>query len=294
MKIKCLLLFVSCFAIFSCNRNGNEADAYGNFEAVETTVSSEIGGRIIFLGVNEGDKLHVGEFVAQIDTANLHLQKQKLIAQRNAVSSKFPSLVAQVEIYQEQLNTIEKEKERITQLLEDGAATQKQLDDIIGQINVKNKQIESVKSQNAPIFAELEVIDASIALLNDQIKRALIINPISGTVLNKFAEQYELIAPGRSIYKIANLTEITLRAYISEPQLTEIAIGDSVKIGFDTNNNKMNYCEGVVYWISNKAEFTPKIIQTREERVNLVYAIKIRVNNEAGNLKIGMPAEVYF
>jgi len=294
MKIKCLLLFVSCFAIFSCNRNGNEADAYGNFEAVETTVSSEIGGRIIFLGVNEGDKLHVGEFVAQIDTANLHLQKQKLIAQRNAVSSKFPSLVAQVEIYQEQLNTIEKEKERITQLLEDGAATQKQLDDIIGQINVINKQIESVKSQNAPIFAELEVIDASIALLNDQIKRALIINPISGTVLNKFAEQYELIAPGRSIYKIANLTEITLRAYISEPQLTEIAIGDSVKIGFDTNNNKMNYCEGVVYWISNKAEFTPKIIQTREERVNLVYAIKIRVNNEAGNLKIGMPAEVYF
>jgi len=294
MKIKCLLLFVSCFAIFSCNRNGNEADAYGNFEAVETTVSSEIGGRIIFLGVNEGDKLHVGEFVAQIDTANLHLQKQKLIAQRNAVSSKFPSLVAQVEIYQEQLNTIEKEKERITQLLEDGAATQKQLDDIIGQINVINKQIESVKSQNAPIFAELEVIDASIALLNDQIKRALIINPISGTVLNKFAEQYELIAPGRSIYKIASLTEITLRAYISEPQLTELAIGDTVKIGFDTNNNKMDYCQGVVYWISDKAEFTPKIIQTREERVNLVYAIKIRVNNEAGNLKIGMPAEVYF
>jgi HlyD family secretion protein len=293
MKIRCLLFVVSLFAILSCNRNGNDVDAFGNFEAVETTISSEISGRIVFLGINEGDNLDAGELVAQIDTTNLFLQKQKLIAQKTAVSSKFPSLVAQVEIYQEQINSLEKEKHRITQLLEDGAATQKQLDDVNGQINVINKQIENVKSQNVPIFAELEVIDASIELLNDQISRATILNPISGTVLNKFAEQHELIAPGRSLYKIANLNEITLRAYISETQLSEISIGDTVKIGFD-NNRDMEYCEGVVYWISSKAEFTPKIIQTREERVNLVYAIKIRISNDAGKLKIGMPAEVYF
>jgi HlyD family secretion protein len=293
MKIRCLLFVVSLFAILSCNRNGNDVDAFGNFEAVETTISSEISGRIVFLGINEGDNLDAGELVAQIDTTNLFLQKQKLIAQKTAVSSKFPSLVAQVEIYQEQINSLEKEKHRITQLLEDGAATQKQLDDVNGQINVINKQIENVKLQNVPIFAELEVIDASIELLNDQISRATILNPISGTVLNKFAEQHELIAPGRSLYKIANLNEITLRAYISETQLSEISIGDTVKIGFD-NNRDMEYCEGVVYWISSKAEFTPKIIQTREERVNLVYAIKIRISNDAGKLKIGMPAEVYF
>lgn len=293
MKIRYLFLLIPLFAIFACNRNGNSADAYGNFEAVETTISSEISGRIIFLGINEGDYLDSGEFIAQIDTMNLHLQKQKLIAQKTAVSSKFPSLLAQVEIYKEQINSLEKEKQRITQLLEDGAATQKQFDDIVGQINVINKQIENVKSQNAPIFAELEVIDASIELLNDQISRTTILNPISGTVLNKFAEQHELIAPGRSLYKIADLKEITLRAYISETQLSEIVIGDTVKIGFD-NNRDMDYCEGVVYWISDKSEFTPKIIQTREERVNLVYAIKIRVNNKAGKLKIGMPAEVYF
>jgi HlyD family secretion protein len=293
MKIRCLLFVVSLFAILSCNRNGNDVDAFGNFEAVETTISSEISGRIVFLGINEGDNLDAGELVAQIDTTNLFLQKQKLIAQKTAVSSKFPSLVAQVEIYQEQINSLEKEKHRITQLLEDGAATQKQLDDVNGQINVINKQIENVKLQNVPIFAELEVIDASIELLNDQISRATILNPISGTVLNKFAEQHELIAPGRSLYKIANLNKITLRAYISETQLSEISIGDTVKIGFD-NNRDMEYCEGVVYWISSKAEFTPKIIQTREERVNLVYAIKIRISNDAGKLKIGMPAEVYF
>lgn len=294
MKIKTTLSILILFIlVVSCKNSQPDADAYGNFEAETLNVSSEVAGKLLEFNIKEGDVLEVGEVVGQVDTITVHLQIMQLEAKKQAVSARFPAILTQVAVLEQQLHTLDIEKLRLENLLADKAATPKQLDDVNGQYRIIESQIENVKSQNAPIFAELAVIDASIDLLSDQLKRAEIVNPVKGTVLDKFAKASEMLMPGKTLYKLANLDEITLRAYVSETQLSEIMLGDTVTVAIDNNENGMSEFKGVIYWVSPKAEFTPKIIQTRKERVNLVYAFKIKLSNN-GSMKIGMPAEVYF
>ena len=190
-----------------------------------------------------------------------------------------------------QLKTAKISQNRIKNLIKENAGTQQQLDDINGKIDVINQQIKSIEIQNAPVVNELKSIDVQISQLEDQLQKSLIKNPIEGTVLVKYAEPNEITSYGKPLYKIADLSTMQLKVYISEKQLASIKIGQKVTVKIDSNNDLKNY-DGTISWISSEAEFTPKIIQTKEERVNLVYAVKVDVKND-GSLKIGMPAEMW-
>ena len=288
-----LILTISFFLITSCGNKNGEADAYGNFEAVETIISSQTAGTILKCNINEGDVLQTGETAYIIDTLSLLLQQQQILSQKNAVSSKFSSIIAQVDVLNQQKKVLLKEQNRVNNLLKDSAATQKQLDDINGKMNILNTQIHQVKTQNQSLFQELKVFDAQTKSILNLIQKSTIINPINGTVLVKYSEQFEITAPGKPLYKIADLSEIILRAYISGTQLGEIKIGQTVDVFIDKTEDENTKYAGTISWISDKSEFTPKIIQTKEERVNLVYAVKIKVKND-GSIKIGMPGEVQF
>ena len=277
----------------SCSNRNKLSDAYGNFEAVQVTISSESAGKIHYLNVEEGSQLDSGIIVALIDTTDLYLKKLQLKSQKKAVSVKSSSVVSQIAVQQQQKANLMVEKNRITKLIADKAATPKQLDDINGAIELVDKQVESIKTQNAGITEEMEVIDRQIAQVNESIHKCYIRNPVKGTVLSKYAEAGEIAAPGRALYKIADLSVMELKVYVSGTQLPAVKQGQQVEVLIDKDQKTNRKMSGVVSWISPKAEFTPKIIQTKEERVNLVYAIKIRVPND-GNLKIAMPAEVNF
>jgi HlyD family secretion protein len=281
------------FIAASCKKNNQRADAYGNFEAKETVISSQTPGMIIKCNIEEGEELNVGDTAYICDPYSYKLQKEQILTQKSAVSSKFSGILAQVDVLNKQKEVLLKEEERIQKLLKDNAATQKQLDDITGKIDILEKQILQVKTQHQNLFDELKVFDSQINTVNDYIHKTRIINPIKGRVLVKYAEQYEITAPGKPLYKIADLSEIILRAYISGSQLNEIQIGQTVSVFIDNSENNTKKYSGKITWISDKAEFTPKIIQTKEERVNLVYAVKIKVIND-GSIKIGMPGEIKF
>jgi HlyD family secretion protein len=216
-----------------------------------------------------------------------------LQAQINAVKTKSYNINSQVDVQNEQKNTLLIEKERLEKLLKDGAATQKQMDDINGRIAVIESQIKSIGTQNTSVSGEVVTLEKQIDQVKDQIARSYIKNPVTGTVLEKYAEVSEIAAPGKSLYKIASLDELYLRVYVSGAQLSNLKIGQQVKVKVDDANGGFKDFPGTVTWISAQAEFTPKIIQTREERVNLVYAVKIKVKND-GTIKIGMPGEVDF
>jgi HlyD family secretion protein len=276
-----------------CRDGSNGAFAYGNFEADEVIVSSEIGGRLLWLDASEGDYIQSGVSVGLVDTVQLSLQRDELIAQRAVISSRTPGIVAQVDVIEAQRRVAQTERTRIENLLADGAATRKQLDDIDGQLRVLESQATSIRAQNAPLIAELRVVDAKRALVDDQIRRGVIRNPVGGTVLLSYTEPLELVQPGKALYRIANLDTIYLRAYVSGGQLAGLRLGQRIFVEYDRDAQSNHRVEGVVTWISSQAEFTPKLIQTKEERVNLVYAFKVRVPNADGALKIGMPGEVW-
>lgn len=200
-------------------------------------------------------------------------------------------MLSQREILQEELKVAQNDKERIESLIKENAATQKQLDDIQGKVRILQQQIKSVETQNAPIINEVKGIEVQIEQIEDQIAKSIVKSPLDGTVLVKYAEPGEVAVFGKPLFKMANLDEMELRVYISETQLSNIKIGQPVTVKIDDVDSMKSY-EGRVSWISASAEFTPKIIQTKEERVNLVYAVKIKVNND-GSLKIGMPAEMW-
>ncbi len=277
----------------SCLGNDQRADAYGNFEAVDILVAAENSGQILSLDVEEGSILEKDVLVGVIDTMHLHLQKQQLWAKYKVVRSKTENIVAQTEVLEEQKRNLLTEKKRVKNLLKDGAATQKQMDDIEGNLKVIQSRIKSVRTQNASVFNELDALKQQIAQLDLQIDNCLIKNPIKGTVLKKYVEPKEITAMGKAIYKIADISEIILRAYVDGSQLSDIQLGQQVNVFIDKNKDELKRYEGIITWISSEAEFTPKIIQTREERVDLVYAVKIRVQND-GAIKIGMPGEVRF
>ena len=286
-------LYVSIIAILlsSCNSNNELADGYGNFEAVETTISAEGNGKLIKFDVTEGQQLKKNTVVGYIDTIQLSLKKEQLQASKKVIASKSKGVLSQINVLRSQLKTAEVSKRRIQNLIASNAGTQKQLDDINGKIDMLNQQIISVETQNAPIINELKSIDVQVKQLEDQISKSVIVNPVNGTVLIKYAEPHEITGFGRPLYKIADLSKLQLRVFISETQLPAIKIGQEVNVKID-NGKEMNSYPGIVSWIASEAEFTPKIIQTKEERINLVYAVKIDVENN-GSLKIGMPAEMW-
>lgn len=284
-------------AIASCSNNDNTADAYGHFEAREIVVSAEANGQILKLELEEGAVLKAGQMIGLIDTTTLALQRAQLLASMGTVRKKTQDPNPQIKVLEEQRRSLEREKARVEALLKEDAALPKQLDDIMGQIDVLDEQIRAAKANadrfNEAVLAETDPLTAQLRLLNEQISRCYVKNPIDGTVILQWAEAGELANIGKPLYKIADLRHMELRAYVSGDQLSAVKLGQQVTVSFDTGKEEMQSLPGTVSWISSQAEFTPKIVQTKEERVNLVYAVKIAVEND-GSAKIGMPGEVTF
>ncbi len=277
----------------SCDGNGKKSDAYGNFEADEVIVSSQSNGLILYLNAEEGAELLPGTVVGVVDTVQLALKKEQLITQKDIIRAKTKNISAQAEVVKAQKAAAEREKKRVENLLKDDAATQKQLDDIISQIGVYDKQIKSIDTQGITVNDEIKALDLQIEQLNDQIKKCYIVNPLKGTVLTKYASAGEVTAFSKPLYKIAGLNDIYLKVYVSGDAISSVTLGANATVSVDSGNGTMKSYDGTVSWISDKAEFTPKIIQTKEERVSLVYAVRIKVKNDGG-LKIGMPGEAVF
>lgn len=289
--MKTIFTFLILVSLISCAKNNEKADGYGNFEATEITISAEANGKIDFLKLEEGNILEPNTQVGLIDTIQLYFNKQQLIASKSTVFSKSKNVLSQINVLREQLKTTLIEQKRIQNMFAENAATKRQMDEITGKVNVVNEQIKSVGTQNAPIVNEVQSIDVQIEKINNQIYKSKIINPIKGTVLAKYAEPNEVTSFGKPLYKIANISEMTLRVYVSETQLAQIKVGQNVTVKIDSKKDMKSY-PGSISWIASSAEFTPKIIQTKEERANLVYAVKVKVKND-GSLKIGMPAEMW-
>ncbi len=288
-----LYLFILIFIFSSCTGNNDKADAYGNFEAVETLVSAETSGKLLQFDVENGMILKAGQQVGLIDTAVLSAKLKQLLAVKAEIAANSKDVLSQIKVLDEQKNVLLIEKKRVENLIADSAATQKQYDDIIGKIKVIDRQIESVKVKNSAILSKFNQVNAQIEELQLNIDKCKIINPINGTVLQKYVEVHELAMPGKVLYKIADLSTMELKVYVSGAQFPHIKIGQKTKVYIDKNEEENTELEGTISWISSTAEFTPKIIQTKEERVKLVYAVKLLVKNN-GSLKIGMPGEVRF
>ena len=289
--MKQLFTFLILINLVACNKNNDKADGYGNFEATEVTISAEASGKIEYLNLEEGAIVAPNTQVGLIDTIQLYLSKQQLIASKNTIASKSGNVLSQTAVLNEQLKTTLIEQKRIQNMFAENAATKRQVDEINGKVNVLNEQIKSVTTQDAPISNEQKSIDVQIEKINDQIQKCKITSPFQGTVLVKYSEANEITNFGKPLYKLADLTTMTLRVYISEKQLNQIKVGQKVTVKIDTQEDMKSY-PGTISWISSSAEFTPKIIQTKEERANLVYAVKVNVKND-GSLKIGMPAEMW-
>ncbi len=283
--------------LIGCGASETAPDAYGNFEAVEILVSAEASGKIIDLSIEEGDKLSQDSVVGLIDTINLNLQKQVLEQKIKALYTKLPDISSQIDILKQRLANAKYEQERFKRLVEADAATVKQYDDITAQIEVIESEIiattSSLTTTQQGLLGEVAPIKAQIYLIDDLIARAVITSPLDGTVLTKFAYEGELTQQGKPIFKIADMSTLICRAYISEPQLSDIKLGQQVTITVDNLTDGAKEYTGEITWVSSKSEFTPKVIQTKDERVALVYAIKIAVVND-GYLKIGMPSDVKF
>ena len=297
-KIKTIALIASIATVLTaCNNNKVSFDASGSFEAEETIISSEATGTIKQFELEEGQMLQSGQTVGYIDSTQLYLKKKQLLAQTKATASRKPNVSAQLAALQSQLATAQKEKVRITNLVNGDAAPQKQLDDINAQIDVLKKQIEAQKSSldisTESINSDVLPLQVQVEQLNDQLAKCKIINPANGTVLTKYAEANEMTATGKPLYKIADLSNIILRAYITGDQLTQVKLNQTVKVLTDDGKGGYKETEGTISWINDKAEFTPKTIQTKNERANMVYAIKVKVKND-GTYKIGMYGEIKF
>ncbi len=296
-KYGLMLSFFAMLILGSCTNDEKRADAYGNFESTSTIVSAEANGKLLFFPVEEGQNLKAGALIAIVDTTALVLQKQQLLSRIKTIRAKTQDPGPQIDIFKEQKATLLYEQDRVKKLLADNAATPKQLDDIKAQVAIVDKQIDAAQRQaklaNTGILSEIDPVLAQIEVLEEQIRKCYVYNPVDGTVLTKLAEPSEIVAFGKPLYRIANLETLTLRAFVSGNQLSSVKLGQEVEVLTDGPAETMNSQKGTVSWVADNAEFTPKSIQTKEERVNLVYAIKVKVKND-GSLKIGMPGEVNF
>lgn len=286
---------VVAIILASCGNERNNFDASGTFEAVETIISAEANGVIKTLDIQEGQELHAGQVVGYIDSVQLYLKKRQLQSQIGAVLSKRPNVAIQVAALKEQLSQAIHEHHRIAKMVKADAATPKQLDDANAQVAIIEKQIAAQQSSlgitSSSITQEASPLEIQIAQLEDQLAKSRVVNPLDGTVLVKYAQANEMATIGKPLYKIADLSSIILRAYVTGPQFAQLRLNQSVAVLVDGKDGQYREYEGIVEWISDKAEFTPKTIQTKDERENLVYATKISVKND-GLLKIGMYGEV--
>ncbi len=296
MKVGLFALALTTVLV-SCGKSDDDADASGTFEAVEVIVSAEVAGKITSFTAEEGQILKAGEVVGSIDSTQLFLRKEQLLISKKALQSRRPDVQKQIAALEQQITTAKSERNRVENLVKANAANQKQLDDATAQIAFLVKQLDAQKTTlqntNDGISDESKGLDIQIAQVEDQLNKCKITSPIDGTLLLKYAEMGEVAAPGKALFKIADTAEMILRAYVTNDQLTQLKIGQKVKVFADSGQNEMKEYEGRISWISSKAEFTPKTIQTRDERANLVYALKISVNND-GLLKIGMYGNIKF
>ena len=286
-------MLIGAVMLAGCNKKDNQADAYGNFEATEVVVSSETSGRILQLNVSEGVEIDEGNIIAQIDTTLFHLQKAEIDAGMRSIRTRINSINAQNDILDQQIANLNVNIARVGNMLKDEAATQKQYDDLAGQLAVLQKQISANNTQKASIAAELSVYESKKAMVNEQLVRSTVRSPLKGTVIEKYSEAGEITAAGKPIVKVADLTVIRLKAYVSGAQLGSIKIGQECSVRIDDGRKGYKTFTGKISYIADKAEFTPKIIQTKEERVTLVYAVLINVMND-GSIKSGMPGEAIF
>lgn len=281
----------------SCADKSVKFDAQGNFEAIEVIVSSEGNGKIIEIDIEEGDILSENDIVGCIDTIQLQLKKMELEAVINVMKAKLPDVASQVNVIKEQLVNAEIEKARTERLIETKAVPLKQLDDWNAKIALLERQVKSMNSQlntqTRSLLAEIEPLKVKIAQIDDNIKKCKIVSPIKGTVLTKYAQKGELATIGKPLYKIADVSEIILKAYLAGDQLSVVKIGQTVKVYIDSLDGNYKEYSGIITSVSDKAEFAPKVIQTKDERVNLVYGFKVIVQND-GAIKIGMPGEIKF
>src|ERR1035437_3245244 len=291
--MKASYLFAALLLMAACNTNKERSDAYGNFEAVETTISAEANGKLMSFKLEEGQALNAGVPVGLIDTVDTQLKLLQLKAQLYSVGSRTDNLNAQIAVFDKQADNLQIDKNRIAGMFKDKAATQKQLDDVNGALDVVSKQKDAITIQFKGVKDDAAVVRRQIDQLKEQISRCHIRNPVKGTVLAKYVEQNEVVTMGKALYKIADISTLDLKVYVTGSQLSDVKIGKEVKVLIDKSNGTIKRISGKVSWVSDQSEFTPKIIQTRDERVNLVYAVKIKVKND-GSLKIGMPAEVNF
>lgn len=291
MKIRTLILAALVFT--SCSQKTEKADAYGNFEATETIVSAETAGRILQFTPAEGSLLTKGSQIALIDTTILCLQRNEIEAGMKSVATRLASVNAQDAVLNQQIENIRINLNRVEKMMKDDAATQKQYDDLNGQVAVLQKQIAANNTQRSSIAAELSVYVSKKATVLEQLKRCSVLSPSDGTILEKYSEEGEMTAPGKPLVKIADLKTMRLKAYVSGAEIGKIKISQSCTVRIDNGTKGFTSYPGVISYISDKAEFTPKIIQTKDERVALVYAVKIDVQND-GSVKSGMPGEALF
>jgi HlyD family secretion protein len=295
--MKNILFILLTAVLISCSNNENQFDSTGTFEAVETIIPAEASGIIKEFTVEEGNILKEGQVVGYIDTIQLKLKKEQFLAQIKATQSRKPDAKSQLDVYREQLKLAIIDQQRMQNLVKADAATMKQLDDANSKVAVTQKQIKSLQIQldinTTGIDDETQTLKVQIDQINDQLSKSKIVNKTNGTVLTKYAETGEMATTGKPLYKIADLSTIILRVYVTGDQLPQIKINQKVKVFTDAAKHTYKEQEGIIEWISDKAEFTPKTIQTKEERANLVYAVKISVKND-GYLKIGMYGEIKF
>jgi HlyD family secretion protein len=292
VRIK-LFILPAAVLLTGCTGNTGDADAYGNFEATEVMVSSETNGRILAFDRQKGSEIEKGDMVALIDTTLFHLQKAEIEAGIHSIRTRIPTLESQNAILNQQIANLNVNVARISNMMKADAATQKQYDDLAGQVAVLQKQIAANNTQKASVAAEISVLESKKATLNEQISRCVVKTQLKGTILEKYAEAGELTVAGKALVKIADMSVIKLKVYVSGAQLGSIRLGKSCTVRIDDGEKGFRSFTGTISHISEKAEFTPKIIQTKEERVTLVYAVTIDVKND-GSLKPGMPGEAIF
>lgn len=297
MKRNLILIAVISILTISCNKGNINYDASGTFESVETIISAEATGVLKSFTIEEGQILKAGDHIGYIDSTQLYLKLKQLQSQEKAVLSRRPDIATQIAALKVQQAQAIHEQQRVVNLVKSEAATQKQLDDANAQVAIINKQISAIQSSlgitSSSIGEEAKPIAAQMEQLYDQLSKCVLVNPMNGTVLVKYAQANEMAVAGKPLYKIADLSSLILRAYITGDQFAKVKLGQQVTVLIDDGSGASKKYNGIVEWISSKAEFTPKTIQTKDERANLVYASKIKVLND-GFLKIGMYGEVKF
>jgi len=290
-----LLTCVFSLLIAACGNGNSDYDASGIFEATEVIVSSQASGQLMAFNVEEGQELTANEFIGYVDTIQLYLSKMQLAANLKSVESKYLNVNQQIASLNEQIEKQRTEQKRYENLVQANAANQKQLDDINSQLLVLEKELaaqkETLQNNNTGVTGESSSLEVQIAQINDQIEKSMISSPVNGTVLAKYAEPGEITSQGRALFKVADMKHMYLRAYITADQITQMKLGQTIDVYADFGQKDLREYKGKVTWISDKSEFTPKTIQTRNERDNSVYAVKIAVEND-GYLKQGMYAQI--